>query len=113
MMECPRRVLMFVENAYPKDSRVKNEAEALTDEGYSVSVVSLREKGQPRFEVIDRVRVYRLPRFELFKKVLGENLTRRQRLWIKLKSLLGYICVYGYFTRACLAMSVYVASQNG
>jgi glycosyltransferase involved in cell wall biosynthesis len=113
MMESAGKVLMLVENAYPRDPRVKNEAEALTDVGYSVSVVGLQEEGQPRFEVINRVRVYRLPRLELFKKVLHENLTKPQRLWIKLKSLVGYICEYTYFTSACFAMSLYVAYTDG
>ena len=37
---------MFVENAYPNDTRVRNEAEALTAASYSVTVVGLRKKGQ-------------------------------------------------------------------
>jgi len=104
---------MLVENAYPHDTRVKNEADALIEAGYSVSVVGLRAKGQPRHEVIGEVHVYRLPRLELFRKTLRDHATWLQRLRIKVKSLLGYVTEYVYFTSACLAMSVYVAWRHG
>lgn len=104
---------MFVENAYPNDTRVRNEAEALTEAGYSVTVVALRKKGQPRSEVVNKVQAYRLPRFELFQKTPYENPTLLQRVWIKIKSLVGYVSEYFYFTSACLVMSVYVAFKHG
>ena len=68
MKESAGRVLMFVENAYPNDTRVRNEAEALTEAGYSVTVVCLRKNGQLRSEVVNGVQAYRLPRLELFQK---------------------------------------------
>ena len=37
----------MVENHFPQDTRVKNEAVLLTEAGYHVSVIALREKGQP------------------------------------------------------------------
>jgi len=36
------RVLMLVENQYPLDPRVRNEANTLTTNGYKVSVIALR-----------------------------------------------------------------------
>ncbi|HYT60351.1 MAG TPA: glycosyltransferase family 4 protein [Haliangiales bacterium] len=104
---------MFVENSFPNDTRVKNECDALTEAGYSIAVVSLRKKGQARSEVVDGVQVYRIPRLELFQKTLCENPTLAQRVWIKLKSLFGYLSEYAYFTSACFAMSLYVAVRHG
>ena len=64
------RILMFVENAYPNDTRVRNEAETLCKAGYSVTVVCLREKGQPRSEMVNGVQAYRLPRLSYFRRRL-------------------------------------------
>jgi glycosyltransferase involved in cell wall biosynthesis len=107
------KILMFVENAFPNDTRVKNECDALTEAGYAITVVALRKKGQSRSELVNGVRVYRLPRLELFQKTPRENPTLFQRLLLKVKSLLGYVSEYVYFTSACFTMSVYVALRHG
>jgi glycosyltransferase involved in cell wall biosynthesis len=107
------RILMFVENAFPNDTRVKNECDALTGAGYAITVIALRKKNQSRFEQIGGVNVYRLPRLELFQKTPQENPTFVQRVWLKVKSLLGYVSEYVYFTSACFIMSVYVAFKHG
>ena len=104
---------MLVENAYPNDTRVKNEADLLSEAGHSVIVVALKRVGQRGSETINGVHVYRLPPFELFKKTPREKATRLERLWMKLKSLIGYVAEYGYFTSACFAMSVYVGWKHG
>ena len=104
---------MFVENAYPNDTRVQNEAEALTEAGYSVTVVGLRKKGQLRSESVNGVLAYRLPRLELFQKTPVVNPTLFQRVLLKVKSLLGYVSEYVYFTSACGLMSIYVAFKHG
>jgi glycosyltransferase involved in cell wall biosynthesis len=104
---------MFVENAFPQDTRVKNEADTLIAADYSVTVVALRKGRQSPAEVVDGIQVYRLPRLELFQKTPRENPTFLQRVWLKLKSLLGYVSEYVYFTSACLVMSVYVAIKRG
>jgi glycosyltransferase involved in cell wall biosynthesis len=107
------KVLMFVENAYPNDTRVKNEADALTEAGYSVTVIGMRKKDQPRSEVVKGVQVYRLPRLELFQKTPTENPTFLQRFSLKIKSLVGYLSEYVYFSSACFLMSLYVAFKHG
>jgi len=107
------KTLMFVENPYPNDTRVRNEAEALTDAGYAVTVVALRKKGQPRSEVVNGVQVYRLPQWELFQKTPSENPTLLERIALKIKALLGYLSEYVYFTGGCFVMSVYVAFKHG
>ena len=56
------RVLMLLENnPYPQDARVRREATSLVRAGYEVSVCAPCKVGQPRFEIVDDVRVYRHP----------------------------------------------------
>jgi len=104
---------MFVENSFPDDIRVKNEADALTGAGYSVTVVALRKKGQRVTALVDGIRVYRIPRLELFQKTPCENPTFLQKSWLRAKALLGYMTEYFYFTTACFVMSIYVATRHG
>ena len=104
---------MLVENHFPQDTRVKNEAILLTESGYHVSVIALRKKGQVMTEVVNGVQVYRLPRLELFKKTSHGNLSRAGLLFLKLKSSLGYLFEYCYFTAACLVVSFYVFIRRG
>jgi glycosyltransferase involved in cell wall biosynthesis len=113
MKESAGRVLMFVENTYPHDTRVRNEADALTEAGYSVTVVALQRKGQLRSEVVNQVQVYRLPRLEFFRKTPRENATLFGHIFVKLKSLIGYFTEYFYFTTVCLGMSIYVGVKRG
>jgi len=68
MKESAGKILMFVENAFPNDTRVRNECDALAEAGYAITVVALRKQGQPRSEFVNGVQVYRLPRLELFQK---------------------------------------------
>jgi len=113
MMASAGKVLMFVENSYPGDTRVRNEAEALTAAGYSVTVICLAKPGLPRSEVINGVQAYRLPVMELFQKIPCENPTVFQRLQLKAKAVLGYASEYIYFTGSCALMSVYVWFRHG
>jgi len=59
-----RRVLMIVENnPVPSDRRVWQEATALRDAGYEVSIISPRHAHAPRLrETIDGIRIMRHPR---------------------------------------------------
>lgn len=104
---------MLVENYFPQDTRVTNEASLLVDAGYKVSVVALRKKGQTGHEVLNRVHVYRLPTLELFKKTPCPNANRMKLLLVKLKSFVGYIVEYCYFTTACLILSTYIFARRG
>jgi glycosyltransferase involved in cell wall biosynthesis len=57
-----KRVLMVVENClYHRDPRVRNEAESLTAAGYSVVVIAPGGSGEPWYEQIGTVKVYRFP----------------------------------------------------
>jgi glycosyltransferase involved in cell wall biosynthesis len=104
---------MLLENWYPQDGRVKNEADTLTKAGYSVTVVALQRRGQPRAEVIEGVRVYRFPQFELFQKTPSESPAFLHRAWRKVQSFVGYFSEYLYFTSACFVMSAYVGIKHG
>jgi glycosyltransferase involved in cell wall biosynthesis len=54
------RLLIIVQNLpVPFDRRVWLECQALTKAGYQVSVVCPQGRGEPRYEVIDSVRLYR------------------------------------------------------
>jgi glycosyltransferase involved in cell wall biosynthesis len=104
---------MLVENTYPQDPRVRNEALLLVSAGYQVSVIGLRRPEQPACEIIDGVKVYRIPRLELFKKTPSANLSAVGRVLLKLKAFLGYVVEYFYFTAACLTVSSYVFIRYG
>src|SRR5207248_1986524 len=107
------KILMFVENAYPNDTRVRNEAETLTGAGYCVTVVGLRTGSQVGSEVVNGIQVYRICPFELFQKTRAKNATLVAQAWLKIKSLTGYVAEYVYFSAACLFMSVFVAVKHG
>jgi glycosyltransferase involved in cell wall biosynthesis len=107
------RILMLVENHYPSDSRVRNEATLLHSAGYDVTVISQRSGNEPRHEVIGGVRVYRVPRIELFKKTIAESPGILSSALLKLKTFCGYGVEYLYFTSACLLMSIYIFLRHG
>jgi hypothetical protein len=74
MKESAGRVVMLVENRFPADTRVRNEASTLVANGVRVSVVALRGAGESPRENVNGVNVYRIPRLTLFKKL-------RRRSW--------------------------------
>ena len=104
---------MLVENNYPQDTRVRNEASFLASSGYEVRVICLRKPDQPRFETIGNVCVYRLPRVELFKKTPVPNPGLVRELLLRIKSFLGYSVEYFYFTTACFLVSAYILVRHG
>jgi glycosyltransferase involved in cell wall biosynthesis len=113
MIRSGGKILMLVENYFPQDTRVKNEASLLTKAGYQISVIALRTQGQAGREIINSVEVYRLPTLELFKKTPSANVNRLDLLFVKLKSFLGYVVEYCYFTTACLIVSSYIFVRRG
>jgi glycosyltransferase involved in cell wall biosynthesis len=113
MKKAAGRILMIVENYFPQDTRVKNEADLLTNAGYQVSVIALREKGQPRRETVNGIEVYRVPHLELFKKTGPADHSRAALFLLKLRASLGYLMEYCYFTVACLLVAGYVFVRRG
>src|SRR5687768_16825012 len=107
------RVLMLVENSFPADTRVRNEAGTLVANGYRVSVISLRAPGQPWREVVDGVMVYRVPRLTVFEKLPQGDSSGLAKVVRRLRTIVGYVTEYGYFTSACLGLSLYVLVTEG
>ncbi|MBX6325108.1 MAG: glycosyltransferase family 4 protein [Chthoniobacterales bacterium] len=113
MNQAKARILMMVENHFPQDTRVKNEADLLAGAGYQVAVIALQKGNQRRRELVDGVTVYRIPRLELFNKTSPVRRTGVALLLLKARSALGYLIEYVYFTAACLAVSSYVFVTRG
>ena len=55
------RVCHIVQSYYPRDPRIRRQAEALVEAGYSVDVICLRAPGQASRESINGVEVTRIP----------------------------------------------------
>jgi glycosyltransferase involved in cell wall biosynthesis len=104
---------MLVENAFPADSRVRNEAFTLVENGFAVSVVALRGPGEKRREIVGGVTVYRIPRLTLFEKLPETNTSKLKLILNKVRVVVGYVTEYLYFTTGCLLMSCYVAVKEG
>lgn len=113
MRESAGRVLMLVENRFPADTRVRNEASTLVDNGYKVTVLALRGDGERGREVVNGVTVYRIPRLTLFEKLPGAESSLVKRLINKILVVVGYFSEYAYFTGSCLILSLYVAIREG
>lgn len=89
-------VLMLLENcSYPRDSRVRHEAETLTQNGYWVTVISPNQGGQPRREVFKGVQVYRFPAPP------------------PSKGALGYLWEYLYASACIFALSLWIVVREG
>jgi glycosyltransferase involved in cell wall biosynthesis len=113
MVPSQRKILMLVENYFPQDTRVRNEASLLTKAGFQVAVIALRRPDQAGRESWNGVEVYRLPRLELFKKTPSPNVNPTNLFFVKLKSFLGYLAEYCYFTAACFVVSTYIFVRRG
>jgi len=113
MKQTSGRILMFVENYFPGDPRVRNESQVLVSAGYEVIVVALRIPGEARSEMVNGVQVYRMPKLVLFKKIPVSKSSLLQKLLLRSKAFMGYVGEYAYFTAGCYAMSLYVAFKHG
>jgi glycosyltransferase involved in cell wall biosynthesis len=81
----PGRICSIAYDFYPFDIRVRRLSEAAADAGFDVSVVCVRDRGEPRYEVCDGVRVYRVPMGRDF----GCPLPIRLLLWLWFTILAG------------------------
>lgn len=94
--DAPGRVLMIVENnSYPRDPRVRREAEGLAAAGYQVSVISPALPGQALHEIIGRISVYRYP---------GPP---------EANGFLSYVYEYTYSMLAIFVISLWVCFSRG
>lgn len=53
-------IVMLLQEYYPKDTRVRKEAQTLIEAGNSVSIICLRDKDESYFDNINGVKVYRI-----------------------------------------------------
>ena len=113
MKEYAGRVLMLVENCFPKDTRVRNEAFTLAEHGFKVTVIALRGPAEQFREIVTAVAVYRIPRLTLFQKLPSTKRSGFKSLLNTLGVVVGYFTEYIYFTLACLLVSLYVAVREG
>ncbi len=91
-----RRILMLLENCpFPRDPRVRHEARALTDAGFSVTLICPHSTGQAWSENYCGTRVIRYP------------------VPPKFNNFIGYICEYGYSLFIFFVLSVYVWARYG
>jgi len=108
--------LMLTESNFPHDPRVRQEAFKLVENGHGVSVIAIKGRGQSYCEEIKGVRVYRVPKIEIFKygkQSKVSNLPQLQRIIVLLKGMIGYCFEYLYFTVACFFTSLLVLLKDG
>src|SRR5262245_44368428 len=107
------RVLMLVENNFPADTRVRNEASTLVANGYCVTIIALRGLGERPREMVDGVNVYRIPRLTIFGKLPDGKPKGVRKLLHNVRVVVGYLTEYSYFTSACLGLSLYLLVTEG
>jgi glycosyltransferase involved in cell wall biosynthesis len=103
---------MLVENHFPADIRVWNEAHTLSQAGYPMTVIALRKRGEKFHEEVNGIKVYRVPTLTVFKK-LGESEGTIGRIFGMFQALVGYFVEYVYFTVACFLLSIYITFWKG
>jgi glycosyltransferase involved in cell wall biosynthesis len=107
-----KSILMISESPYPEDVRIKHEAETLYHAGHPVTIIALNEQNARFAEVINGVKVYRLPMITIFPKSSSDD-TWFGRLVYRLTSGMGYVLEYIYFTLLSFAFSLYVYFRHG
>jgi glycosyltransferase involved in cell wall biosynthesis len=112
-MEYAGKVLMLVEASLPWDLRVNKESQTLQKAGYKVTIISLKRKGQLSREIINGVKIYRIPPIEIFGKKTFQNSGLPNKIIGHIKSFIGYFLEYFYFSFMCFVMSLYVAAKEG
>ena len=55
-----KKIAMVVLSSFPRDVRVRREAEALEEAGNQVDVICITPRGEPKKEVINNINIYRL-----------------------------------------------------
>jgi glycosyltransferase involved in cell wall biosynthesis len=104
---------MIVENMYPRDSRVRKEANTLVNEGYDVSVIALRGDGEPHRETVDGVSVFRIPKLEMFRKTVSKKGADSKKNTSLVGAITGYFSEHIYFTTMSFIFSLYIWMKYG
>lgn len=112
MKEFVGKILMIVENPYPQDTRVRNEATKLTEAGYKVSVIAKKYPNQNSTETLSGINIYRIPWFKVFDKTI-EKQNQLLSLIYRVGTKIGYIVEYLYYTFATFLYSFYIFVKEG
>jgi len=109
-----KRIVMIVENMYPRDPRVRKEANTLAGQGYDVSVIALRGCGEPRRETVDGVHVLRVPNAKkLFRKSVSKDDIDSRKIVALAGTIFGYLLEHVYFTLISFFLSLWVWAKYG
>lgn len=106
---------MLTESNFPVDIRVSQEADLLTVYGHKIIVIAIQETGQSLKETINKIKVYRIPKINIFKlryKPKISNLSFITKLFNLLIPLINYGFGYIYFTVMCLFLSIILLVKN-
>lgn len=105
---------MLVENPFPNDIRVRNEAFTLAKAGYKVAVIASRHGDQGFRDSVNGVEIFRLPRVDLFTKKPSSGSSGPIRRFLGgVKSAIGYATEHAYLALGGLILSLYVAVKHG
>jgi len=99
---------MISESYYPRDIRVRKEAQKLAKNNHKVYIIALKNTEEKKCEKIDGITVYRIPKLEIFNESKQENKGNKNKIATRLKGILGYGIEYTYFTTLSLILSVYL-----
>ena len=85
-----KKICVIVQSDYTNDPRVRREAIALVDEGYSLDVICLGSKDQPKIELVDNIVVRRImssfPKNNIFNYLISSSF-----FFLKAFFLLNYL----------------------
>lgn len=97
------RILMVVENYFPADTRVRNEAQTLKDH-HQITVIALKREEETFHEIWQDIEIFRIPELRLPDVNIQNPFIRG------LTKKVGYILYYLYFTlgAACVFVSTHV-----
>ncbi len=110
---------MLLENHFPEDVRVRQEAYTLTEAGYKVTVIAqFSSKEQKTWESVNGVSVYRIPLVNIFQKGTPKRKAATPfsfflNILSLVKSSVGYLLEYLYFTGMCFVLSLVIAFREG
>ena len=106
---------MLTESNFPLDTRIRQEANTLVQNGHHVSIIAIKENDQLFFEYKDGIMIYRVPKIEIFKygkQAISTKLTFFSKRLKLLKAIIGYGFEYFYFTFICFCLSFFILIKD-
>lgn len=108
-------ILMLTESNFPLDTRIRQEADTLVQNGHHVSIIAIKENDQLFFESKNGINIYRVPKIEIFKygkQAASTKLTFFSKRLKLLKAIVGYGFEYFYFTFICFCLSFFILIKD-